>query len=71
MIVTLWVPKMVVSVIRTMMLLWGWFQASVAAKNMSWALAASDAVMASLGSVLVTHLAAGVCTSSPNSCGYL
>lgn len=55
MIATLWVPKMVVSVIHMMMLHWGWSQASVAAKNMSWALAASDVVVASLDSVLVTH----------------
>lgn len=53
MIVTLWVPKMVVDVIPMTILHWGWFQANVAAKNMWWALAASYAVMATLGSVPV------------------
>lgn len=50
-IVTPWVPKMVVDVTPMMILHWGWCQASVAAKNMWWALAASCAVMATLGSV--------------------
>lgn len=53
MIVTPWVPKMVVDVIPMMILHWAWFQANVAAKNMWWALAASYAVMATLGSVPV------------------
>lgn len=57
--VTPWVPKTVVAVIPMMILLWGWFRASVAAKNMWWALAASNAVTASLGSVPVTLQAAG------------
>jgi hypothetical protein len=70
-IVTLWVPKMVVAVIPMMTLHWGWSQASVAAKNMWWALAASNAVMASLGSVPVTLKAADVCASCPNSCADL
>lgn len=54
MIVIPWVPKMVVAVIPMMILPWGWSRASVAAKNTWWALAASNAVMASLGSVPVT-----------------
>lgn len=33
-IVTLWVPKRVVAVTPMMTLPWGWFLASVAAKNM-------------------------------------
>lgn len=53
-IVIPWVPKMVVAVIPMMILPWGWSRASVAAKNTWWALAASNAVMASLGSVPVT-----------------
>lgn len=58
-IVTPWVPKMVVAAIPMMILLWGWFRASVAAKNMWWALAASNVVMASLDLVPVTLQAAG------------
>lgn len=58
-IVTPWVLKMVVAVIPMMILLWGWSRASVAAKNMWWALAASNAVMASLGSVPATLQAVG------------
>lgn len=53
-IVTPWVPEMGVDVIPTMILQWDWCQASVAAKNMWWALAASCAVMATSGSVPVT-----------------
>lgn len=52
--VTPWVPKMEVAVILMMILHWGWSQASVAAKSTWWALAASYAVMATLGSVPVT-----------------
>lgn len=59
---------MVVAAIPMMILLWGWFRASVAAKNMWWALAASNVVMASLDLVPVTLQAAGVCVSCPNTC---
>lgn len=52
--VTLWVLKMVAVVIPMMTLCWDWSPASVAAKNMWLALAASNAVMASLDLVPVT-----------------
>lgn len=58
-IVTPWVLKTAVAVIPMMTLHWDWSQASVAAKNMWWALTANNAVMASLGSASVTLWAAG------------
>lgn len=51
---------MEVAVILMMILHWGWSRASVVAKNTWWALAASYAVMATLGSVPVTLWAASV-----------